>query len=745
MPSQPDAPPSPTEQPLYPFYLPTDAPWPSQPDAPPSPAQRPLYPFYLATAAPWSSQPEAPFGPEQRPLYPVYLPTAAPWLPQPEAPPSLVEDAFYPKPTTAPRPSQPEALPGPVEQPIYPFYPKPTAAPWLPQPEAPPSLVEDAFYPKPTTAPRPSQPEAPPGPVEQPIYPFYPKPTTAPWPSQPEAPLGPAEHPLYPFYLPTAAPWPLQPEAPLGPAEHPLYPFYLPTAAPWPSQPEAPLGPAEHPLYPFYLPTAAPWPSQPEAPLGPAEHPLYPFYLPTAAPWPSQPEAPPSLVEDAFYPKPTTAPRPSQPEAPPSLVEQPFYPGPTAAPRPPQPEALPGPVWQPHLFHFYTRPNAAPNKTQPEVPSGQVKPSLYPFPFYSLPRSGSIVSQNPLPVNCPQFCHPVSYHCCPQIAFHHHIHQIIPFGLHAQDSPSLNKGPHQPSGSYSGFGNDLGSVPLQKPTDSMTTQAPDTSTPVPISISSLQSGNAKRTHILPPDGNPAAPQYIPSKPANRGGTIYPYDEPRYLYPTWSYLQQSKELQSLTQTPSPASESVPTIPQVQRYKQENPVLKYKSHNVQPQKQQNLKLLGWDMNNNPSGSYTGQFLQQKKMGKQQMLKDAESQMNEKYTSPNNTSGLQTLLSSSREPTNHGSTLHSSADPKGYVLLQRGPQDGEPNRYIDSPLPSGDLVHDANLMAHFSGHHGQEPERLQNLKTPQKKSKLPRLLGRGRSNRDYLPRHGDELGQS
>nr|XP_040027373.1 pistil-specific extensin-like protein isoform X3 [Gasterosteus aculeatus aculeatus] len=590
MPSQPDAPPSPTEQPLYPFYLPTDAPWPSQPDAPPSPAQRPLYPFYLATAAPWSSQPEAPFGPEQRPLYPVYLPTAAPWLPQPEAPPSLVEDAFYPKPTTAPRPSQPEAPPGPVEQPIYPFYPKPTAAPWLPQPEAPPSLVEDAFY-----------------------------------------------------------------------------------------------------------------------------------------------------------PKPTTAPRPSQPEAPPSLVEQPFYPGPTAAPRPPQPEALPGPVWQPHLFHFYTRPNAAPNKTQPEVPSGQVKPSLYPFPFYSLPRSGSIVSQNPLPVNCPQFCHPVSYHCCPQIAFHHHIHQIIPFGLHAQDSPSLNKGPHQPSGSYSGFGNDLGSVPLQKPTDSMTTQAPDTSTPVPISISSLQSGNAKRTHILPPDGNPAAPQYIPSKPANRGGTIYPYDEPRYLYPTWSYLQQSKELQSLTQTPSPASESVPTIPQVQRYKQENPVLKYKSHNVQPQKQQNLKLLGWDMNNNPSGSYTGQFLQQKKMGKQQMLKDAESQMNEKYTSPNNTSGLQTLLSSSREPTNHGSTLHSSADPKGYVLLQRGPQDGEPNRYIDSPLPSGDLVHDANLMAHFSGHHGQEPERLQNLKTPQKKSKLPRLLGRGRSNRDYLPRHGDELGQS
>ncbi|XP_037314093.2 proline-rich protein 36-like [Pungitius pungitius] len=776
---QPEAPPGPELQPLYPLYAkPTTSPRPSQPESPPDLVEPPLYPFYQRpTAAPWPPQPEAPPGPVEQPFSPVYHNhTGAPWPPQPEGPPGPVQQPLYPfyaKPTTSPRPSQPESPPDFVEPPLHPFYPRPTAAPWPPQPETSPGPVEqphDSFYPKPITAPWLPQPEGPPGPVQQRLYPFYTKPTTSPRLSQPEAPPDLVEPPLYPFYpRPTAAPWPPHPEAPpgleqpfyprppqpetsLGPVEQPFYPVYHNhTGAPWSPQPEGPPGPVQQSHYPFYAyQTTSPRPSQPEAPPGLVEQPHYPFYpRPTSAPWPPHAEAPPDLeqplypfyprppqpntspgpVEQPFYPvyqKPTGAPWLPQPEAPPAMVEKPLYPvytGPTTAPMTPQPNAPMDPERQP-LSPVYALPTAAPNMPQPEAPYGQVKPPLYHFPFY-LPKPSSIDSQNPLPVYCPQFCQSVSLNCCPQIAFHHHVHQIIPFGLDAQDSPSLNKGPQsQPSGAYSGFGNDLLSIPRQKPTDSRTRQATETSTPVPITIPSLQSGNAK-THLLPPDGNLAAPHYISSKPANPERTIFPYDEPRYLYPSWSYLQQSKELQSLTQSPSPASYTVSTMPQDQRYKQENPVLQYESHNVQPQKQLNLELFSWDMNN-PSGSSNGQYGQQKPIVKHQMLQDDESQINDKYTSPNNISGLQTLLRGSRKSNNHGSTLHSSADPKSYVLLQHGPPAGQPNGDIDSPLTSGDLVHDANLRAQLSRHHGKKPERLQNLKTPQEKSKRPKLLG-------------------
>uniref|UniRef100_A0AAQ4QW76 Uncharacterized protein n=1 Tax=Gasterosteus aculeatus aculeatus TaxID=481459 RepID=A0AAQ4QW76_GASAC len=106
---------------------------PLEPNTTPSPIEQPLYPFYPPTAAPWLPQTDAPRGPVEQPFYPFDLPTAGPWSSQPEAPPSLLERPlypFHPNPTTVPRPSQAEAPPSPTEQSLYPFY-LPADAPCL--------------------------------------------------------------------------------------------------------------------------------------------------------------------------------------------------------------------------------------------------------------------------------------------------------------------------------------------------------------------------------------------------------------------------------------------------------------------------------------------------------------------------------------------------------------------------------------------------------------------------------------
>ncbi|XP_031711040.1 ras-associated and pleckstrin homology domains-containing protein 1-like [Anarrhichthys ocellatus] len=632
--------------------------------------------------------------------------------------------------TLAPKnqePLQPDAPKGQFQHPFYPFY-------HLPKPE------------NPTAAPRPPQPEAPKGQVQHPFYPFYPlpkpeNPTAAPRPPQPEAPKGQVQYPFYPFYPlpkpenPIAAPRPPQPDAPKGQVQHPFYPLPVPetpTAAPGPPQPESPKGQVQYPFYPFYLmpkpenPSAAPRPPQPEAPKGQVQYPFYPFY-----PLP-KPE------------NPTAAPRPPQPDAPKGQVQHPFYPlpvpeNPTAAPRPPQPEAPKGQVQHP-FYPFYPlpkpeNPTAAPRPPQPDAPNGQVQQPFNPTPFYTSPKPGGVVPQDPTPVNCPQFCPSGFDYCCPQVSFHHHFHQIIPFGLGSQDATSLYPGPpYLPSGAYAGVGNSLGSAPLpQKPTEAMTMQASITSTSTVLSSPSLQSGNAKRPHLSPPDGNLAPLPDNPSKPTHPQWPIYPYEVPYSLPPNWPYLQQNEELQNLPQLLSPASYNVLSKPQAPDSKPENPVLKYESYNVQPPMQQNVQLLGWDMNN-PSGSYFAQY-QQQRIGN--MLQDAEAQTDDKPTDTS-MSQLQLLLSDSKKSTNHGPTMHSDSEPKSYVLLQHGPPGREPNGYSDSPLPFSDLVHDANLFAqNLARQHDHKP---QSFKTLQEK---PKLLVKGMSNPlpiNYMPRPGD-----
>ncbi|XP_028448604.1 nascent polypeptide-associated complex subunit alpha, muscle-specific form isoform X2 [Perca flavescens] len=768
-----------------------------------------LYPFYpqpeteKPTADPRPPQTEAPQGPVQPPFYPqpeTEKPTAAPRPPQTKAPQGKVQPPFYlypfypqpetEKPTAAQRPPQTKAPQGQVRLPFYPypFYPqpeteKPTADPRPPQTEAPQGPVQTLFYPqpeteKPTADPRPPQTKAPQGKVQPPfyLYPFYPQPVTE---------------------KPTADPRPPQTEAPQGQVRLPFYPYPFypqpetekPTADPRPPQTEAPQGPVQPLFYPqpeTEKPTAAPRPPQTKAPQGQVRLPFYPFYpqpeteKPTADPRPPQTEAPQGPVQPLFYPqpeteKPTAAPRPPQTKAPQGKVQPPFYlypqpvtEKPTAAPRPPQTKAPQGKVQPPfYIYHFYPQPETEKPVTSPPATTMQ-----QPQPVITLtseqpplesdfpqPSNSDVVPQDPQqgspymrPVSCPQFCLSGISNCCPQIAFHQHHHHIIPSGLGSKDAPSLYPGLPFPQLAYSGFHSSLDSGPLpQKPTKMMM-QATPTAT-----IAQSQ----YLPYPQPPDGNPAILNY-PSKPARFEQPLYPF-VPNSLYPYWQYLPQNEALQRLPQSQSPAHYNVHSKRHTPGSEPVNPVLQYNK----PSPMQQNGQLAWDINNSSGPdfmSHIGKYLNQQqntpKAGELQqsneasksrlmhpkvksetdrplvpynMLQDAKAQTYDKLT-PNNAS----------QPEDQ-QTVHSYVEPKSYVLLQHGPPDRGSNHSNESPLPSRDLVYDADLKAqNLARHHSSKLQDSQNVKPPQN-PQHPKMLGQEMSHPlldvNYIPRPDDK----
>ncbi|XP_063742890.1 adhesive plaque matrix protein-like [Eleginops maclovinus] len=714
-PPQPDTPQSQVQWPSYPE--------PPKPDTPQGQVQHPFYPFPYypqpgpekptsspepekPTAAPKPSQPEAPQGQVQQPFYPF------PYYPQPgpEKPTSAPEPE---KPTAAPKPSQPEAPQGQVQQPFYPF-------PYYPQPE--PGKPTTSGPEKPTAAPKPPQPDIPQSQVQWPSYPEPPK---------PETPQGQVQHPFYPFPYypqpgpekptsapepekPSAAPKPSQPEAPQGQVQQPFYPFPYypqpepgkpttsgpekPTAAPKPPQPGIPQSQVQWPSYPE--------PPKPEAPQGQVQHPFYPFpYYPQPGP-----EKPTSAPEPE---KPSAAPKPSQPEAPQGQVQQPFYPFPYY----PQPEpgkpTTPGPE----------KSTAAPRPQLPEAPQGQVQQPFYPFPYYPQPEpekatdapkqliNSPLVTLTPAtnlqqpqqvitgtsvnsqetailqssngavtpqahspgllyrpPAYCRQFCPSGLPNCCPQIAFHQHLHQIVPAGLGSPDSPSFHSGlPFVPQVAYSGFSNGLGFAPLPpKPTETTTIQhATTTSLPIP----------QFRLQKHPLDDSPAAKRDNVINPTNPEWSVYPYSVPGSPYP------------NLPQGQLPFKYNVPSKPQASGNEPVNQMLQYKPRGMSYPSEPNYM------------SHFGQYLQHK--AKRQnvlpakelqssnkkarlsegpmhpepdhllvpyyILQDAQAQTYDKSRASGNTS--QPYMTRSKKFIEHEQTVHSS-EPKSYVLLQHGP---------------------------------------------------------------------------
>ncbi|TDH06010.1 hypothetical protein EPR50_G00128550 [Perca flavescens] len=196
---------------------------------------------------------------------------------------------------------------------------------------------------------------------------------------------------------------------------------------------------------------------------------------------------------------------------------------------------------------------------------------------------------------------------------------------------------------------------------------------------------------------------------------------------------------------------------------NPVLQYNK----PSPMQQNGQLAWDINNSSGPdfmSHIGKYLNQQqntpKAGELQqsneasksrlmhpkvksetdrplvpynMLQDAKAQTYDKLT-PNNAS----------QPEDQ-QTVHSYVEPKSYVLLQHGPPDRGSNHSNESPLPSRDLVYDADLKAqNLARHHSSKLQDSQNVKPPQN-PQHPKMLGQEMSHPlldvNYIPRPDDK----
>ncbi len=677
-----------------------------------------------------------PQGPYQMPVPPTHQ-TATPLFQgqvQPLSPmqpgvfqPEALENLSPSKPP-APEiqePSKPEA---PKRQMYNPFYHYPFNSTTLyPQPE---SEKQPATMP-----PQPPQPETPQGQVYNPFYqnPFYPNPfylhpepenQPATKPAQPEAPQGQVHQPLYPQPVPEnqltiKPPQPPQPEAPQGQVNNPFYPypFYSqpkhenqpatkPTAVPQPEQPEASQGQDYQPVYPQPKPE-----NQPEAPQGQVHHPFYPYpYYPN----PFYPQPEPEKQTAILNPpenetSQSEADKPSHPhtEKPPE-GQVPHHFSPLYYPQLPQ-QPLPVTLPPASSMQQGTTPASGENLTESAIPK---------------PSNGGIVPQGSQlgysylpPVHCPQYCPPGVSNCCPQIAFHQHLHHFFPAGFGNKDAPPVYPGlPFLPSVAYSGFGKGFSSTPSpQKPTKATTTPTSD-STP-----QSPSSGSEKQPYLQPPDGNPAALPENPSKPTNPQHQLYPYFVPNSLYSNWPYQPQNDEQQTLPQRQSPAYYIVPSQTQASGNEPVSSLERYEPYNLQLPKQQR-KLSGGDMSNLSRPNFISlisqNLQQQQHTAKQQnkpqakewqpnaessqpdgpspevqseinhplvpyyMPQDAQAPPFNKLVIPDN-STRQPLVNNLKKPVRHEQTVSASSKPKSYVLLQHGPPGREPSGF-ESPQP-------------------------------------------------------------
>lgn len=793
------------EQPFYPYRYPFYV-KPPNPDVPPAPRPEPKP---LPSTAPvvrttkdqrWKPSYPLPIYPQ--PIKPETLPTEPPVT---KPPPSKVEEPFPAIPLNHPfQPSQkivePSANPseGREQKPLHlpPFYPWYQWPPQPPASEVPQVQPPYPLYPENPEKPLPDQPELPKPPVfkepqGQMYQPFHLFPY---FPQGPYVPMPPTRQ------TPTPAPKgqvqtlsTLQPEVskPKAPEKSPSKPG---PESKEPPRPEAPQGQVYNPFYPnpfnpqpepenqpAIKPTAVPKPPQPprfEPPQGQMYQPFNPFY-----PQP-EPENPPAEK--------TTA-APVVTEMPNKHVNKPSYPqlfkppgagtngtGSTKKPvQTEQPSALKPPDGLvPHHFnpyYYYMRPPQHPkpvtvppttNIQQPQQVTAPASGQTSPESAISQPSNGGIVKVPELgssPVYCPQFCPPGFSNCCPQIAFHQHLHHIIQAGPESKYAPPVYPGlPYLPSVAYPGFANGFGSTPPppQKPTEPATT-----SSSAPISPQSLPSGNEKQPYLQPPDGNPAAlPESNPSKLTN-SYPVYPFALNSLYH--WPYPPQNVDLQNLPQRQSPTHYSVPSNTPPPGNEPANPVVQYEPYSIQPPKQQN-DLSAGDMNNpsspqqpaakpnkptakelQPSNTQSGESQTYPEVHSElnhflvpyYMLQDAQAPMHKKSALPNRPA--QPVVSGSKKSAGHDQTVTAYSEPKSYVLLQHGPPGREVNSF--SALPSRHLGHDPNLAQNLARHHGSRHQHPQNLRPLQEKPQHPKWLGKGMSsplpgNVNYMQRPDD-----
>ncbi|CAJ1071957.1 protein piccolo-like [Xyrichtys novacula] len=734
------------------------------------PYQYPLYPQpepekKPAPAAPQVPQPEAPKGQinQQSNLWPEMekppdMPTAPMKPQQPETPQGQEHPQFYfypyyfqsahPENPLAAKPSHPPEPEAPKNQahqqfPLYPQPEKSPSAPELVEHESPEAPISSSYYyplynnrqePKNPTAEKPAGTAEPPQP---------PQPET----TQRQEYMSVYQYPFYP--LPESRNEPVQPphlESPKGKGDQPVSP--LPGSEKLPSE----------------KPAAAQKPSDPDSSPGQIYQPFYPYHYPfypqpgsqgqPAANLPKTPEleAPKDQVQQPepqkpLTEKPTSPPEPQQPATPQSQEYRPFY-------------TYHYPYRYPHGFPFYSQPENQPAAVQkPTTPESKLPkpdhqssktesagangdtqtvtiPQLPPDPqFVTLPpvtlgkqpqqpSKGGTDTQDSQsgppykpPVYCPQSCPSGISNCCVQIAFHQHLHHILP----AKETPPLYPGlPFLPSMYSSGFDQDLVSAPLPQKSTGTTSEAPPAPISTPVSAQPASSKKTVQQYHQPPDGSlDTMKGSNPSMLTNQQPILI---GPNPLHSYWMHLPQHEGSQSQL----PAHHSLPSQSQVLGKGQVNPGVQYPITTEQkPSVSQS------------SGSEAQRHIVTNDPNRKQLLQHLLHRAHS--TNNNHNPSLQPQHSvRNLQDSNHQPMSNTYSEPMSYVLLQHGPPSRTSNSFNRLPLPSTDHIHDANNQNHKL----QYP---QSLNLPLEESQQPEWPKQGLSNPspgsfNYMPGFGD-----
>ncbi|XP_034469951.1 histone-lysine N-methyltransferase 2D-like [Hippoglossus hippoglossus] len=619
-------------QPFYPnpFYTPL---WPQGPYQPqmPTPTLAPKGQVNPDTQSPVTKPPPGKFPEYVLPNYYPSGPTQKPQEPTSRKP----ENQEY-KPQPVPPVSQERQ--GQIYQP---FYPNPFYTPLWPQGPYQPQMPTPTLAPKgqvnpdtqsPVTKPPPGKfPEYvlpnyyPSGPTQKPQEPTSSKPENQEYKPQPvppvsQEPQGQIYQPFYPnpFYTPLWPQGPYQPQMP------------TPTLAPkgqvnpGTSNPQIPgkLSPSKPPSAP-----QSKLPSQPEAPAGEVQQQLYPYFY--------QPEP---------EKQPDEKPQPSQEPGAKPAVNPPegnvYYPFNPYYPQQPQQIMLP-----PTTSTQRPQPNKGPSNGG-NVHQGPQPGSPYMPPFY-----------------CPQFCPSGISNCCPQIAFHQHMHHFVPAGLGSKNAPLVYPVmPYLSSLGYSGI--DRG---LADPSPEQTVST--TATSATALQQALPPPNEQLPYLLPPDGV--------SIPINQMPT-YPYFVPNL------YLQQN-----LPQSQSAVNYNAPSRPQAPGNWQGNP------HYIQSQLSQ-LQLLA-NQQRVPRATELKPSNVKTSDSEEPMQAKVKS-VADRFLVPN------PMLQDARAPIANSSQQFlgalkksTNAQSKSYVLLQQGPPGRERNSNTE------DLLADTTLQSqNLKPHH-------------------------------------------
>ncbi|XP_061925555.1 trithorax group protein osa-like [Entelurus aequoreus] len=693
----------PYQYPLYPLINPIEDPdkkpmlAPSkQPEGPPGP-EKPLYAFF---DMPWpEKKPGVQLGQDVEPaypnsFYPVTLddkPVVPPLL-QPQKPGTQTSQTEQPLPEMNPNPKlqDPEISQGEEHQPVHPYSfdslsgsePKPMDKPMpaLQQPECPPGnvLCKYPYSPYPLPGPEPSkkpmplepkQPEVPPCKQQQPAYPhLYPfdpvtnpkepgkKPLPNPWPFQHKVPLSYVEKPVYSFFITEPENKPVT-----KPVQHPQPPKQPKPELP-PDQDQQAYYPYTYPVYPVPLseeisknpiPSQQSDPKQPELPLGHAKNPVnpYPYF-----PFNSVPVIKPPLAPQA--------PQQQKPKVPGKTIQgQVHMSFQSQIPQISDSETYSN-------THFTEKPEES-EKRLPVKPLHSQKPQWHPLPPYS-PNKHSQQVKSPAQSakgeaslhgsthGCVKFCTTGYSNCCPQIAFHQHLYHLTPSDPDGKVIGGISQGfPYVASVTY-GLGDDISHTwPAQKPHDS-----------VLPSSHSLTYESQKHHHQLP-GGNPALLGSNPIKAAAPEIPIPPFvPDPNVYFSSWPYETEH----------SPQGQSSPQV--APQFGFQNPFHVPVKHGGQNQ--------NGAISNSPdlgAMSYITKLLQQHQHAHQMptpmdlerpspsqtqgelgplppyaMLKDEEAAAN--------TSSVRNYFPHSSLLKRRKSSKRDSYEPKGYMLLQRGP---------------------------------------------------------------------------